>query len=335
MKAWEQNPDPEASIDCCIAHVFSWGHTVGASFHRRSAEYEFPEQASELPPSWQHLPPDQTFPQPPYICQDFHIRAAERHKRWTNSDLWLFDTDCDWHMPLFFTVREMTQRAKRIRTKERQMARKAVQRTRQAEKAASSFSGRTGPPTQSQGPPSWTNRSDEHKKKIRRNKRMRKLPTWICIVIVYQSNSQHRRSHLRPYGQNTLRVISHQRYCDVFRSFFRGQNQLRSSTFPKLLSQCLCQKSRSPTRTQSTRGRLRGLHHRNQGHQRNLSNLRIQQSPQKQSHLHQNTHQVRLGTTFHRVRLPGSMPARHLRKLNRCIRQIQAASNTDTSKSEG
>ena len=161
MKAWEQNPDPEASIDCCIAHVFSWGHTVGASFHRRSAEYDFPEQAPELPPSWQHLPPDQTFPQPPYICQDFHIRAAERHKRWTNSDLWLFDTDCDWHMPLFFTVREMTQRAKRIRTKERQMARKAVQRTRQAEKAASSFSGRTGPPTQSQGPPSWTNRSEE------------------------------------------------------------------------------------------------------------------------------------------------------------------------------
>ena len=241
MKAWEQNPDPEASIDCCIAHVFSWGHTVGASFHRRSAEYDFPEQAPELPPSWQHLPPDQTFPQPPYICQDFHIRAAERHKRWTNSDLWLFDTDCDWHMPLFFTVREMTQRAKRIRTKERQMARKAVQRTRQAEKAASSFSGRTGPPTQSQGPPSWTNRSDEHKKKIRRNKRMRKLPTCICIVIVYQSNSQHRRSHLRPYGQNTLRVISHQRYCDVFRSFFRGQNHLRSSTCPKLLSQCLCQ----------------------------------------------------------------------------------------------
>ena len=70
---------------------------------------------------------------------------------------------------------------------------------------------------------------------------MRKLPTWICIVIVYQSNSQHRRSHLRPYGQNTLRVISHQRYCDVFRSFFRGQNHLRSSTCPKLLSQCLCQ----------------------------------------------------------------------------------------------
>ena len=134
MKAWEQNPDPEASIDCCIAHVFSWGHTVGASFHRRSAEYDFPEQTPGLPPSWQRLPPDQTFPQPPYICQDFHIRAAERHKRWTNSDLWLFDTDCNWHMPLFFTVREMTQRAKRIRTKERQMARKAVQRTRQAEK---------------------------------------------------------------------------------------------------------------------------------------------------------------------------------------------------------
>jgi hypothetical protein len=31
MKAWEENPDPEASIDCCIAHVFSWGHTTGAS----------------------------------------------------------------------------------------------------------------------------------------------------------------------------------------------------------------------------------------------------------------------------------------------------------------
>ena len=33
---------------------------------------------------------------------------------------------------------------------------------------------------------------------------------------------------------------------------------------------------------------------------------------------------MRLGTTFHRVRLRGSMPTRHLRKLNRCIRQIQA-----------
>jgi len=161
MKAWEQNPDPEASIDCCIAHVFSWGHTVGASFHRRSAEYDFPQQAPELPPSWQNLPPNQPFPQPPHLCQDFHIRSAERPKRWRNSDLWLSNTDCDWHMPLFFTVREMTQRAKRIRTKERQMARKAVQRARQAEKAAGSSSGRTGPLSQSQGPPSWTNRSEE------------------------------------------------------------------------------------------------------------------------------------------------------------------------------
>ena len=106
MKAWEENPDPEASIDCCTVHVFSWGHAAGAVHHRRSAEYSFPKDAPPLPPSRQERNINPPFPEPPTICRDFSVKSAERPKRWTNADLWLSDTDCDWHMPLFFTLRD-------------------------------------------------------------------------------------------------------------------------------------------------------------------------------------------------------------------------------------
>jgi len=78
MKVWEENPDPEASIDCCSARVYSWGHISGAAFHRRAAEYNFPEGAPPLPPSRQNLPPGQLFPEPPIICQDSHIRGTPK-----------------------------------------------------------------------------------------------------------------------------------------------------------------------------------------------------------------------------------------------------------------
>ena len=153
MKAWEENPDPEASIDCCTVHVFSWGHAAGAVHHRRSAEYSFPKDAPPLPPSRQERNINPPFPEPPKICRDFSVKSAERPKRWTNADLWLSDTDCDWHMPLLFTLKEMTQRAKRARSKAAHYARRAVQRSRQQERASGS-SRASRPPSRCAGPPS-------------------------------------------------------------------------------------------------------------------------------------------------------------------------------------
>ena len=48
--------------------------------------------------------------------EDYHARVSERVKHMTRGDLWLGDNDCDWHLPLLFTIREMLLKNQRARS---------------------------------------------------------------------------------------------------------------------------------------------------------------------------------------------------------------------------
>ena len=127
--------ESQEDLDCIFCHIFGWGkqpacHTARETMMHRiddllvkyNARYPKPSHLlyynghhmSDEDREWLSEHSDECHP-----ClapEDYDVKVSERVKHMTRGDLWLGSNDCDWHLPLLFTIREMPLKNQRARS---------------------------------------------------------------------------------------------------------------------------------------------------------------------------------------------------------------------------
>lgn len=89
----ESTPYPDQDVVCLIA--FSWGHTDRPVESRAAAQQYIDRTGTRITPG------------------EYHIQVNELAMELQNHNLWLSQTDSDWHRPLVATLRIFSQKNKK------------------------------------------------------------------------------------------------------------------------------------------------------------------------------------------------------------------------------